>query len=231
MEEKNELNLIKVGTYTRVNGVLRFANVLLKERNFRDIHFRALGASIGKLVSVVELLKLTHPGMYQVNTIGTVAFQLKESEEEVMNERLYPKLEIVLSLDPPQNKGIGYQDKMTEEERIRLCGIMEKGMGGSFGRGRGRGIGLRGRGNRGGSPRRGRGFGPSRYFEEGEGSFGGEERGYGYGGYSGEERGYGYGGRSNRGRGFGRGSERGRSFGTRGRRFTPRGYRSKGLVF
>lgn len=162
MEEKQELNLIKIGTYTRVNGVLRFANVLLKERNFRDIHFRALGSSIGKLVSVVELLKLTHPGMYQTNTIGTVAFQLKEKEEEVMNERLYPKLEIVLSLDPPSIKGIGFQDKLAEEERSRLCGIMERGGG--------YGTGMRSFRSRGGRSRSVRGgFGRGNFFGRGRG--------------------------------------------------------------
>jgi len=144
-------NLIKVSTQSRVNYIMRFANVLLKERNFREIHFRALGASIGKLVSVVELLKLTTPGLYQVTTIGTVAFQQKETEtSQTSNERLYPKLEITLTLDEPKEKGIGFQTKWNEEERKRFLEINEKQRNRTFeergGQGRG---GFRG-GNRGG---------------------------------------------------------------------------------
>ena len=214
MEEAIELNLIRIGTGTRVNGVLRFANVLLKERNFREIHFRALGASIGKLVSVVELLKLTHPGMYQINTIGTVAFQLKETDEHVMNERLYPKLEIILSLDPPKVKGIGYQDKMNEEERMRLCGIMERSSRG------GHGIVRGGRGSR----ERGRGFSPRSYIprvrgyeREREDFYDNRNRSESFNSSGGEfsERG---------GYGFSRGRGRGRRFGG------TRGFRQRGLL-
>jgi|LauGreDrversion4_2_1035121.scaffolds.fasta_scaffold577754_1 hypothetical protein len=228
MEGQVELNLIRIGTGTRINGVLRYANVLLKERNFREIHFRGLGASVGKLVTVVELLKLTHPGMYQINKIGTVAFQLKEGNESIINERLYPKLEIVLSLDPPKEKTVGYQDKMAEEERSRLCGIMERtGFGGpgifrGLGRGRARGLG-RGRGSFTGRNRsfRGRGaFGGQRSRSGSFNSFGGGFRGRGA--------------FSPRGRGFGRGRVFGRGRGGfRGRGFggTPRGMRARGGLF
>ena len=193
MQEKEELNLIRIGIGTRVNGVLRFVNVLLKERNFREIHFRALGASIGKLVSIVELLKLTHPGMHQVNTIGTVSFQLKEGQDKITNERLYPKLEIVLSLDEPKdnNKGEGFQDKILEEERIKLCKIAERnderfasGVSGSF-------RGIREIGIRGGF--RERGFRGRDFGERDFGGRGFRERGFRERGFRGRgfrERGY-----------------------------------------
>ena len=236
MEEQVELNLIRIGTGTRINGVLRYANVLLKERNFREIHFRGLGASVGKLVTVVELLKLTHPGMYQINKIGTVAFQLKEGNESIINERLYPKLEIILSLDPPNEKSVGFQDKMAEEERSRLCGIMERtgwsGLGPSrglgIGRGRARGI-RRGRGSFTGRIRSFRGRGALGRPRSRTGSFNSFGGGYGGRGTL-SPRGRGF----SRGRGFnrGRGFSRGRRFG-RGRGFggTPRGLRARGGMF
>lgn len=208
-ENKDELNLIRIGTGTRVNGVLRFANVLLKERNFREIRFRALGASIGKLVSSVELLKITHPGMYQVNTIGTVSFQLKDSDDQISNQRLYPKLEIVLSLDEPKNKGEGYQEKMSEEERLKLCKVMERNVG-SFGSG--------GRASRGG-----RGFGGGRFRPGNRGNFRGG-RPIGFNMYGNVTRGRG--GYGARGRGIERGYSRGRigrGFGGNQRNFRGRG--------
>jgi hypothetical protein len=229
MEGQVELNLIRIGTGTRINGVLRYANVLLKERNFREIHFRGLGASVGKLVTVVELLKLTHPGMYQINKIGTVAFQLKEGNESIINERLYPKLEIVLSLDPPKEKSVGYQDKMAEDERTRLCGIMERtgfqGPSRDRGRIRGRGRGFgRGRGSFTGRIRSFRG----RAGFEGQRSRSGSFNSYG-GGFRGRgplsPRGRGF--RS--GRPFGRG--RGGFRGGRGYGGSPRGFRSRGGYF
>lgn len=224
-ENQPPANLIKISSFTRVNNVLRFANVLLKERNFREIHFRALGGSIGKLVSAVELLKLINGGLYQVTTLGTVAFQQKDTNGKVNVERLYPKLEITLSLDEPKTKGEGYQARMSEEERKKLLDIMERqrnratrgGRGGPRGgrgqeRGRGRG---RGRGGPRGAPRGGRGA-PRGGNRDRDQSFGGP-RGGPRGGRGGPRGGRGFGGP----RGGSRGGPRG---GSRGGRPRGRGY-------
>ena len=220
MEDRNQpeqqapANLIKISSFTRVNNVLRFANVLLKERNFREIHFRALGASIGKLVSAVELLKLINGGLYQTTTIGTVAFQQKDTNGKVNVERLYPKLEITLSLDEPKQRGEGYQPKLSEEERKKLLDILDKqrSRGPRGGRGGPRG----GRGFRGG-PRDGRGFrgGP----RDGRGFRGGPRGGRGFRGGPRDESGF-RGPRDESGFRGGRGTPRG---GPRGGRGAPRG--------
>ena len=214
MEDINQptpANLIKISSLTRVNNVIRFANVLLKERNFREIHFRALGASIGKLVSSVELIKVINGGFYQVSTIGTVSFQQKDTTGEVNQERLYPKLEITLSLDEPKIKGEGYQNKLSEEERKKLLEIMDKQRGRTD-------VGQRG-GYRGGD--RGGYRGDRGGYRGDRGGYRGDRGGYrggDRGGYRGDRGGY-RGDRFGGGRGFrgdrfggGRGSRGGRGF-------------------
>jgi len=219
-------NQVKIGAGTRVRNVIRYSTMLFKERNFREIHFSAIGGSIGSLVNVLEVLRTVHPNLYQNNRISTVSYQTVDSNGKIIQERLYPKLESTLSYDEPTEKGEGYQGVLTDEERNKLLELLNNRRERpdrrehrdnyrtrdvrdreSSRRGRGRGFGGRGRGFGG----RGRGFG-------GRGSdFGGRGRGFG-------GRGRGFGGR---GSGFGgRGSESsGRGFfsGGRGFRSGPRG--------
>ncbi len=152
----------------------------------RELNFSAVGGSIGTLVSAVEVLKTLQPGFHQVNRLATISYQSVEEgkKSEVQNQRLYPKLEVKLTLDKPAKTGEGYQAPLDEEERKKLLDIQSKrrqgrtqrrgfrgrggfrrrgpgfrGRRGFRGRGRGRGRGrppMRGRGNR-GRPNRGRG--------------------------------------------------------------------------
>jgi len=149
-----------------------------------------------------------NPGLYQVNSIGTVSFQQKDSNNQVSSERLYPKLDVTLSLDEPKSKGEGYQAKWDENERKKLFDLMGRrssGQGPSYERGRG-GRGSFGRGGRGSFGRGGRGS----FGRGGRGSFGRGGRGsYDRGGRGSYDRGgrgsFGRGGRGSFGRG-GRGS-------------------------
>ena len=241
-ENTKPMNEIRIGFQSRVRNIINYANVLLKENNFRVINLSAIGGAIGSLVNAVEVIKINNPGLYQVNKIGTVSHQTVDNQGSVQNQRYYPKLEVVLTLDEPKDAGVGFQDKLSEEERAKLLAVAqerrngdETTRGGEPRRGRGtRGRG-RGRGNRGGyrPPREEGGYRPPR--EEGgyrapreEGGYRAprEEGGYrppreegGYrppreeGGFRGRPRG-GFGPRG-RGRGFpnrGRGGERGRGF-------------------
>jgi len=49
-------------------------------------------------------LKLANAGLYQINKIGTVSYQTVDQKGTVQNQRLYPKLEVTLTLDAPQEK-------------------------------------------------------------------------------------------------------------------------------
>jgi hypothetical protein len=200
-ENAKPVNEIRIGFQSRVRNIINYANVLLKENNFRSINLSAIGGAIGSLVNAVEVIKINNPGLYQVNKIGTVSYQTVDNQGSVQNQRYYPKLEVVLTLDEPKDAGVGFQDKLSEEERAKLLAVaQEKRRGEEPSRGgeprRGRGIRGRGRGTFG----RGR---PPR--EEGENFSRGPSR----------PRGFGLRGRG-RGRGFpgrGRGAERGRGFG------------------
>jgi hypothetical protein len=221
MERKENANKpaneIRVGFQSRVRNLINYANVLLKESNYRTIYLSAIGGAIGSLVNAVEVIKINNPGLYQVNKIGTMAYQTVDNQGSVQNQRYYPKMDVVLTLDEPKETGPGFQEKLSEEERSKLLALSQErrreprqddeGRGRvARGRGRGRGRGGRGRGGRGRPIRddNDRNFsrGPSRP----RGGFGIRGRGRGRGGFSnrgrgGDRGGRGFGGRPFRGRG------------------------------
>ena len=180
--QKKPVNDIRVGYNSRISSLVNYCERLLKENNIRELNFSAVGGSIGTLVTVVEVLKTLHAGFYQVNRFATISYQSVEEGKkgEVQNQRLYPKLEVKLTLDKPaKTGGEGYQEPLEEEERKKLLDIHSKRRGGrpprrgfrGRGRGRGRGRFRRGPGFRGrrgfrgrgrGRPMRGRGRPPMR---------------------------------------------------------------------
>ena len=111
----------------------------------RELNFSAVGGSIGTLVTAVEVLKTLQPGFHQVNRLATISYQSVEEgkKSEVQNQKLYPKLEVKLSLDKPAKTGEGYQEPLKEEERTKLLDIQSKRR---QGRGLRRGVPRRGRG-------------------------------------------------------------------------------------
>ena len=174
-KSKKPVNDIRVSFSSRIGGVVSYCEKLLKENNIRELNFSAVGGSIGTLVSVVELLKTITPGLYQINRLATISYQSVEEggKSESQNSRLYPKLEVKLTLDKPAKTNEGFQDKLDEDERKKLLdihlkrrderrnrGFRRRGRGGF----RGRRGGFRGRrpfrarrGFRGRPPMRGRG--------------------------------------------------------------------------
>ncbi len=213
-DTKKEPNDIRVGMNSRPRNVIKYSISVLDDQKLPELKFSAVGGSIGRLLDIVEVLKVLKPGLYQQNRITSVAYQTVDSNNTLLNQRLYPKLEIILSKDEPKSKAAeGYQGKLDEEERKKIEKIMnerkeqiEKNRGRRGGRGP-RGRGVRGRGRRGGfrgrrgfrgRPRRGRGI-------RGRGTPRGTRGGRGAP-------------RGNRGRGTSRGdSGRGAPRGTRGR--------------
>lgn len=161
-KSKKPVNDIRVSFSSRIGGVVSYCEKLLKENNIRELNFSAVGGSIGTLVSVVELLKTITPGLYQINRLATISYQSVEEggKSESQNPRLYPKLEVKLTLDKPAKTNEGFQDKLDEDERKKLLDIHLKRRDERRNRGfrrRGRG-GFRGRrgGFRGRRPFRGR---------------------------------------------------------------------------
>ena len=161
-DSKKAPNDIRIGMASRPRNVIKYATSVMDEKKLTELKFSAVGGSIGRLLDIVEVLKVLKPGLYQQNRITSVAYQTIDSNNTLLNQRLYPKLEVVLSIEEPKNKTEGYQGKLEEEKRKEIQKIMDerkeqieknKGRGG-----RGRGRGPRGRGRRGGFRGRRGGF-------------------------------------------------------------------------
>ena len=126
--QKKPANEIRVGFNSRITGIINYCQRLLKENNVRDLTFSAIGGSIGTLVTAVEVLKILTPGLHQINRLATISYQSVEEgkKDEVQTQRLYPKLEVKLSLDKPQKTGEGYQEPLKEDERTKLLDVQSK---------------------------------------------------------------------------------------------------------
>ena len=160
-KSEKPINDIRVSYSSRIGGIVSYCEKLLKENNMRELNFSAVGGSIGTLVSVVELLKTITPGLYQINRLATISYQSVEEggKSDNQNPRLFPKLEVKLTLDKPAKPTEGFQDKLDEEERKKLLDLHNKRRDDRRNRPRRRG-GFRGRrgGFRGRRGFRGRGF-------------------------------------------------------------------------
>ena len=211
---KKEPNDIRIGMRSRPRNVIKYSTSVMDELKLTELKFSAVGGSIGRLLDIVEVLKVLKPGLYQQNRITSVAYQTVDSNNKLLNQKLYPKLEIVLSKEEPKNKTEGYQGQMDENERKQIENIMNKKKEDR-------------EQNKGGRPRRG-GRGAPRG--------GGRVR---RGGFRGRGRGRGFGGRPRRGgRGAPRGNPRGRGaprgnqreIGNRGQKGAgaPRGNKGRG---
>ena len=196
-------NDIRIGMNSRPRYVIKYATSILKEKNLKELKFSAVGGSIGKLLDTVEVLKVMIPGLYQQNKITSVAYQTVDSNKSVINQRLYPKMEVVLSTEEPKTKNEGTQEKMDEKLRAEIQKLMDSR---KEEREKQRGAAPRGgyRGGRGG-PRRGNFRGGRRGAPRGgfRGNRGGSRRGGNFrGGRGAPRRGAPMRGRSvNRGRG------------------------------
>ena len=168
-ETKKEPNDIRVGMSSRPRNVIKYATSVMDEKKLTELKFSAVGGSIGRLLDIIEVFKVLKPGLYQQNRITSVAYQTVDSNNELLQQRLFPKLEVILSKEEPKTKTEGFQGQMDEKQRKEIETIMNKkkeqreknrGRGGPRGRGRG---GPRGRGRRAGfRGGRGRGFGRPR---------------------------------------------------------------------
>jgi hypothetical protein len=183
-DSPKEVNDIRIGMNSRVRNVIRYCNFVLNEKKLGELRFSAVGGAIGKLVDAVEVLKIVNPGLYQVNKIATVSYQTVDGQGKTVNQRLYPKLEVLLTTTEPKDRTEGSQTKLDEEERKKLFELLnsrpERRERGEGERPRGRGRGAPRGGPRGGFRGGPRGFsrgGPRGGFRGGRGAPRGGPRG------------------------------------------------------
>ena len=125
-DTKKEPNDIRIGMRTRPRNVIKYSTSVMDELKLTELKFSAVGGSIGRLLDIVEVLKVLKPGLYQQNRITSVAYQTVDSNNKLLTQKLYPKLEVVLSKEEPKNKTEGYQGQMNENERKQIESIMNK---------------------------------------------------------------------------------------------------------
>ena len=155
-DNKKAPNDIRIGMNSLPRNVIKYSTSVMEEQKITELKFSAVGGSIGRLVDIIEILKIIKPGLYQQNRITSVIYKTIDSNNELLNQRLYPKLEVILSKEEPIKKAEGYQGQLSENQRKEIEKIMnerkeriEKNRSQGPVRGRGRGT-QRGRGRRGG---------------------------------------------------------------------------------
>jgi hypothetical protein len=125
-EVKPVSNELRVGSKIKPKEFIEQCTKLLKDDKLKEIHLSAIGAAIGELVVSVEIVKSIIPDLFQKNIFSTIPPFTKEKEKkiETKNDRLYPKLEIILSVD----KIIEKEEKksITEVERKILMDTIHR---------------------------------------------------------------------------------------------------------
>lgn len=122
----NERNDIRLNINSNTRNVIRYCNSLLKERSSKFLHFSAVGGSIGKLVSAIEVLKVVNSGLYQYNKLATVSYVPKDKAAH-SDQKIFPKVEVILSFEEQKIKNDWYQQgKLDEKERKKLFRLFKE---------------------------------------------------------------------------------------------------------
>ena len=128
-KDKKPDNNIKISFKSNNKSIISLCQKYFTEKIFNEIHLSAVGGSIGNLVTIVEILKILVPDLYQQNRISTVTYQSIEQGTELteqVNNKLYPKFDVTLSLEKPKSENEGFQNKLTEDERKKILDFQSK---------------------------------------------------------------------------------------------------------
>lgn len=132
-EDKKPNNEIRIQFRTKPKKVISQCEKLLKEDKVKELHLCGVGNAIGKVVIVAEIMKSYHPEFSQQNVFSTIAPNVaekdKEKKVEPKNQKLFPRLEIILSTEKTSEKKEGTAPKITEEERKILIETLDNQRG------------------------------------------------------------------------------------------------------
>ena len=122
-EDKKSSNEFRIGFKSNPKEVITECVNILKNDKNKELHLLAISSSIGEISIISEILKSIFPNLSQKNVFSVIyPFSKKKERNEEYKNRLYPKLEIILSLD---EKKKGSATKISEEE-IKLLLILMK---------------------------------------------------------------------------------------------------------
>ena len=126
-EDKKVSNEIRIGFKTKPKEIISQCEKILQEDKAKDVHLSAVSTSIGDLVIAVEILKIKFPGLFQKNIFSTISPRSseKKNKPETSTQRLFPRLEIILSKEKPKEEK-GESKVISEEEKKILIETLEK---------------------------------------------------------------------------------------------------------
>ena len=117
-EEKKVSNEIRIGLRTKPKEIIAQCEKLIKEEKVKELHLSAVGNTIGNLVVAVEIVKSLFPNLHQSSEFSTIPARSlekdKDKKPDTKPQRLYPRLEIILSTEKLAEKKEGSQSKITE---------------------------------------------------------------------------------------------------------------------
>ena len=129
-EEKKVSNEIRIGLRTKPKEIIAQCEKLIKEEKVKELHLSAVGNTIGNLVVAVEIVKSLFPDLHQSSEFSTIPARSlekdKDKKPDTKPQRLYPRLEIILSTEKLAEKKEDSKSKITEEERTILIETLEK---------------------------------------------------------------------------------------------------------
>lgn len=126
-EDKKVSNEIRIGFKTKPKEIISQCEKILQEDKAKDVHLSAVSTSIGDLVIAVEILKIKFPGLFQKNIFSTISPRSseKKNKPETTIQRLFPRLEIILSKEKPKEEK-EESKVISEEEKKILIETLEK---------------------------------------------------------------------------------------------------------
>ena len=129
-EEKKVSNEIRIGLRTKPKEIISQCEKFIKEEKVKELHLSAVGNTIGNLVVAVEIVKSLFPDLHQSSEFSTIPARSiendKDKKSDTKPQRLYPRLEIILSTEKLPEKKEDSKSKITEEERTILIETLEK---------------------------------------------------------------------------------------------------------
>lgn len=124
-EDKRPANEFRIGFKSNPKEVITQCEKLLKDDKFKEIHLSAISSSIGEISIIAEILKYTFPNLSQINVFSVITPPSTEKKKKAdeNKKKLYPRLEIILTLGDKKEESA---TKITEEEIKILIDTLEK---------------------------------------------------------------------------------------------------------
>lgn len=128
-EEKKPSNEIRIKFNSKQKDILAQCEKLLKDGNVKDLHLSAVSSTIADLMVTVEILKSKHPGLSQQSKFTTIPPRQNEKDKkdkkpEEKSTKLFPRLEIILTLNDEKKEGSAAA--ISEEEINVLIETLDK---------------------------------------------------------------------------------------------------------